>query len=92
MTDSCSSDADCTWGEISREIVMASDCPCLYGCPYLPQTKATVMRRSEQYKALCNALTNGNGQPCGIDDCAAPGAIACVDGKCQPAPHDGGAQ
>jgi hypothetical protein len=89
-TDTCVADEDCQWGEISREILAASDCPCLYGCVYLPQTKTTVTRRMSQYKALCNPQTNGKGQPCGIDDCARPGAIACIEGACKAAPSDGG--
>jgi hypothetical protein len=89
-TDTCVSNDDCIWGEIPNEILRASDCICLYGCVYLPQTKVTATRRGDQYKALCNPQTNGKGQPCGIDDCAVPGAIACLDGMCKAAPNDGG--
>ena len=56
----------------------------------LPQTKVTASRRGDQYKALCNPGKDGKGQPCGIDDCAGPGAIACIDGACKAAPKDGG--
>jgi hypothetical protein len=90
MTDTCASNADCTWGEISHEIVAMSDCPCLYGCGYLPQTKVTATRRSDQYRALCNPSVDGKGQSCGVDDCALPAAIACIEGTCKPAPLDGG--
>ena len=89
-TDTCAVDTDCIWGEIPKEILSATDCICLYGCVYLPQTKVTASRRSDQYKALCTPGKNGNGQSCGIDDCAGPGAIACIDGACKAAPKDGG--
>jgi hypothetical protein len=89
-TDICVVDDDCVWGEIPSEILQSTDCVCLYGCVYLPQTKVTAARRLDQYKALCNPATNGKGQPCGIDDCASPGSIACVDGTCKAAPRDGG--
>src|SRR5262249_52938028 len=68
----------------------STDCICLYGCGYLPQTKATAARRMAQYKALCNPLVNGNGAPCGIDDCALPGKVACGDGTCKAAPTEAG--
>jgi len=89
-TDTCAVDTDCIWGEIPKEILSATDCICLYGCVYLPQTKVTAARRGDQYKALCNPLKDGKGQPCGIDDCAGPGVIACIDGACKAAPKDGG--
>jgi hypothetical protein len=89
-TDTCATNDECAWGEISKEILSAGDCPCLYGCPYLPQTKVTATRRGEQFKALCNPRMSGNGNQCGIDDCALPGAIACLDGACKAAPRDGG--
>jgi hypothetical protein len=89
-TDTCLTNDDCTWGEISKEILSATDCICLYGCPYLPQTKVTATRRGDQYKALCDPRTNGKGQPCGIDDCALPGPISCINGTCQHEPVDAG--
>lgn len=48
------------------------------------------MRRGDQYKALCNPNMDGQGHPCGIDDCAGPGAIACIEGACKAAPKDAG--
>jgi len=89
-TDTCTVDTDCIWGEIPKEILSATDCICLYGCVYLPQTKVTASRRGDQYKALCSPGMDGKGQSCGIDDCAGPGAIACIDGACKAAPKDGG--
>jgi hypothetical protein len=88
--DTCASTDDCAWGEIDREILKASDCMCLYGCPYLPQTKQTAARRLQQYGALCNPNKDGSGMSCGVDDCALPGAIACVSGTCKAAPGDAG--
>jgi hypothetical protein len=75
-------DADCVWGEIPNELLNASDCPCLYGCGYLPQNVATQERRAAQYSKLCNPRKDGKGNACGIDDCAAPGVLSCVSGKC----------
>ena len=83
---SCVESIDCTWGEIDREILKASDCPCLYGCPYLAQNVVTARRRIEQYKALCKPSVDGHGQGCGIDDCATPGPITCIDRVCAAAP------
>jgi hypothetical protein len=82
MTDTCTVDGDCAWGEIPKELVKASDCPCLYGCGYLPQTKATQERRAAQYAKLCNPQVDGKGQACGIDDCAQPQALLCTAGAC----------
>ncbi len=82
VTDACTVDADCRWGEISKELVKASDCPCLYGCGYLPQTTATQERRAAQYQKLCNPAHDGQGQSCGIDDCAQPGGLMCAAGSC----------
>ena len=82
MADTCSVDTDCTWGEISKELVKASDCPCLYGCGYLPQTKTTQARRQAEYDKLCNPQKDGQGQACGIDDCAQPSGLSCVNGAC----------
>jgi hypothetical protein len=89
-TDTCATAADCTWGEIDKEILKTQDCMCLYGCPFLPQTNATAQRRQQQYTALCNPNKDGTGQTCGIDDCALPGAIACLAGACKAAPGDAG--
>lgn len=83
MTDTCTVDADCTWGEIPKELLNASDCPCLYGCGYLPQTTATQERRGAQYEKLCNPRKDGQGNECGIDDCAPPGNVRCIAGTCR---------
>jgi hypothetical protein len=80
---SCTIASDCIWGEIDHEILAATDCVCLYGCPYLPMNQTTAQRRRTQYDALCNPRTNGNGQPCGIDDCAMPPTIQCAGGVCR---------
>ncbi|MEO8901679.1 MAG: hypothetical protein ABI488_07780 [Polyangiaceae bacterium] len=82
MTDTCKVDADCAWGEVSKELLKAGDCPCLYGCGYLPQTITTRERRAAQYVNLCNPQKDGQGNSCGIDDCAPPGSLMCVDGTC----------
>jgi len=82
MTDTCNTDADCTWGEIPKELVKASDCPCLYGCGYLPQTTATRERRAAQYAKLCTPQKDGQGNACGIDDCAQPSGLMCLNGTC----------
>ncbi len=82
-TDSCSVNDDCTLGEIDVEIAKASDCMCLYGCVYLPQTKVTAARRALQHQKFCKTNVDGQGQPCGIDDCAVPSRAVCVDGSCK---------
>ena len=82
-TTSCTQASDCAWGEIGHEILAAADCICLYGCPYLAMNQTTAQRRRAEYDALCNPRISGNGQPCGIDDCAMPPAIECVDGVCK---------
>lgn len=84
--DACVTAADCAWGEIEHEILKASDCVCLYGCPYIPLSKETVDRRQEQHDALCTPGQDGNGNSCGVDDCAEPPVIACSNGKCVAAP------
>jgi hypothetical protein len=89
-TDSCMADEDCTWGEIPKEILISTDCLCLFGCDYLPQTKVTAARRMAQYQALCNPHVDGNGEPCAVDDCATPGKVACTGGTCKAAPIDAG--
>jgi hypothetical protein len=78
----CSVDSDCAWGEIKREILKKSDCMCLYGCPHIPLAQSTVSRRAAQHEALCDPRSDGNGDSCGIDDCATPPPIACQDGVC----------
>jgi len=82
MTDKCTVDSDCTYGEISMELVNAGDCPCLYGCGYVPQTKNTQARRQAQYDKLCNPQKDGKGNGCGIDDCAQPSGVVCIAGTC----------
>jgi hypothetical protein len=79
---SCAVAADCAWGEIAKEILVATDCPCLFGCPSLVQNRATLDRRAAQYKALCRPGMNGQGQACPIDDCVQPPALSCTDGLC----------
>lgn len=86
--DTCSVDSDCGWGEIKREILSTKDCMCLYGCPYLPLAKSTVERRMQQHDKLCDPQRDGNGQPCGIDDCSMPPAVVCTAGKCTPVAAD----
>src|SRR5262245_33857876 len=45
----CMMDMDCAWGEIDHEILRREDCVCLFGCPTLPLSRATVDRRNAQY-------------------------------------------
>lgn len=78
----CSSDSDCALGEINHEIRSKADCVCLYGCPYLALSKDTIARRQSQYNALCDPNIDGNGNPCGVDDCAVPPNPLCVAGEC----------
>jgi hypothetical protein len=80
--ESCHTAADCDWGEIDHEIAAASDCPCLYGCGYIPLSRAAINRRKSQYAALCSPDHDGKGNACGVDDCAVPGPLACVAGQC----------
>ena len=82
-TDTCIVDDDCTFGEIDKDITMASECICLYGCVYLPVTKITAARRLQQHKKYCQAAFDGHGNPCGIDDCVVPGTVVCMAGTCQ---------
>jgi hypothetical protein len=86
--DTCTVDADCGFGEIRSELVRAEDCPCTYGCPFLPLGKPTIERRQSQYEALCDPRQNGSGEDCGIDDCAPAPTPACVAGKCTAAADD----
>lgn len=88
--DACDAPTDCAWGEIPHEILSSSDCVCLFGCPYIPLSKATVDRRSAQYKALCKPNVDGQGHPCGIDDCASPPSITCVNHTCVAGSPDAG--
>jgi hypothetical protein len=78
----CTVAADCAWGEIAKDILVATDCPCLLGCPSLIQNKTTIDRRAAQYKALCHPGTNGQGNPCPIDDCIMPPPLSCNGGVC----------
>jgi hypothetical protein len=80
--NSCNRDSDCAWGEIPHEIEQASDCICLYGCPYLALSKETVDRRVAQAQSKCNPRQDGQGQPCGIDDCNMPPPAVCSQGAC----------
>lgn len=83
--NACTVVSDCAWGEIEHEILSHKDCVCLYGCPYIPLSKETVERRAAQHAELCKSREDGNGDPCGIDDCAEPGALACNQGVCEAA-------
>jgi hypothetical protein len=84
--NACAVADDCSWGEIPHEISRREDCVCRYGCPYLPLSKATVDRRFEQHKRYCDPHKDGDGTPCGIDDCVSLGALACSAGTCVAAP------
>ncbi len=86
--DTCTTDKDCAWGEIDHEIVAAKDCVCLYGCPYVALSKTTVARRDAQYDSLCDPTRDGQGDACGIDDCAIPNTITCNDGVCGAKPNE----
>lgn len=80
--DACRVDSDCTWGEIPHDILQATDCMCLLGCPGLAQSTSTASRRQAQYGALCKPGMDGRGHGCPIDDCAPPPPIRCVANKC----------
>lgn len=84
--DKCTVAADCAWGEIDHEIAERKDCICLYGCPWLALSHETVTRRIAQHEKYCDASKDGNGNPCGIDDCAPRGALACEAMTCAAAP------
>jgi hypothetical protein len=88
--DSCSTASDCQFGEINKEILQPSDCPCLYGCAFIPLSKTTVERRAAQYATFCTPHKDGQGHDCGVDDCAGPNATACVNNSCVVAPADAG--
>jgi hypothetical protein len=79
---SCNVQSDCMWGEIDHEILVSTDCPCLYGCPYLRLNRTTVERRRLQYQTLCNPYYDGQGRSCGIDDCIVPPVLLCIQGEC----------
>jgi hypothetical protein len=81
-TVACESDTDCGWGEIGHDIYSASDCMCLYGCPYIPLNRTTINRRLEQHSALCDPRRDGAGQNCGIDDCVMPPTAKCTEKRC----------
>lgn len=69
-------------GEIAAEINSPRDCICLYGCPYLPLNTATIQRRQQQHGTHCEPSEDGQGNPCGIDDCISPPTAMCVEGRC----------
>jgi hypothetical protein len=79
---SCEGTNDCDWGEIDHEILSPADCICRYGCAWIPMNKTTNERREKQYAALCDPQHDGQGNPCGIDDCISPPPITCVNGQC----------
>jgi hypothetical protein len=79
----CSVDSECGVGEIDHEISSRADCLCLYGCPFVVLSKATIARRQSQYNALCVPGKGPTGQSCGIDDCVVPPTPACVAGECR---------
>jgi hypothetical protein len=80
--DACTVAADCGWGEIEQEINSSADCPCLLGCPFTPLSTTTIARRQAAYQSLCTPGQDGQGNPCPIDDCASPPALACTAGHC----------
>ena len=86
----CVEASDCGWGEIDHEILQATDCICLFGCPYLPLNQQTVARRLQQYQNLCNPQVDGRGNPCPVDECMQPPPATCVDGMCGPIDPFGG--
>jgi hypothetical protein len=79
---SCAVDADCTWTEITVEILKPADCMCLFGCPYLLVNTTTASRRSNQFTANCTYGRDGKGNPCPIDDCVSPPVPHCSNGTC----------
>jgi len=85
----CAMPRDCVWGEIDHEILAATDCVCLFGCPSLIQTRETQMRRQMQYDELCTPGVDGMGNPCPVDDCIPPPPLDCVDGMCVLEPDAG---
>jgi hypothetical protein len=78
----CASAADCTHTEIDHEITAAADCICLYGCPFAIVNVVTADRRMSQYAAHCTP----NPMNCGVDDCALPPPVACINQQCAPLP------
>jgi hypothetical protein len=74
--------SDCGYGEFAHDILSPSDCPCSFGCPFLPLLETTIQRRQAQYDALCNPRHDGQGNPCGVDDCVVPPPVTCRDGAC----------
>lgn len=89
--DTCTAATDCVWGEIKSDITAKEQCPCLLGCPSLPQNKTTNDRRRSQYQMLCTPGKDGAGRACPIDDCAQPPPLVCTNGKCvSGAVRDGG--
>jgi len=82
--NACVVPADCAWGEIDHEILARTDCICIFGCPSLPQSRATVERRQRQHLALCDPTRDGMGNPCPIDDCIGPPPLDCVGNVCVP--------
>jgi len=81
-TAACTIDTDCTRTEIDHEIHSSADCICLFGCPWTIVNVETANRRMAQYQALCTPGRNAQGQPCAVDDCALPPALACVSQIC----------
>ncbi len=73
----CENADDCTFTEIADEIRGTEDCPCLFGCPYLPVNEATAMRRQAAYDAMCTPGIDGDGNDCPVDDCAPPPTAIC---------------
>ena len=83
QVNACIDVADCAWGEIDHEILTRAGCNCLYGCPYVALSKTTVARRAAAHTRLCDPEKNGNGESCGIDDCALPGMLSCEAMTCK---------
>ena len=80
--NACATASDCTFGEIDHEILSRADCICLFGCPFIAESKTTAARRMAQYQALCTPGRDATGNPCPIDDCALPPTLMCVNGGC----------
>lgn len=84
-TLACTAATDCTRTEIDHEIRTSTDCPCLFGCPFIIVNVQTANRRMAQYNALCTPHVDGHGMTCGIDDCIQPAPLACSNQMCRAA-------
>ena len=82
----CVTPEDCTWTEIPNEILLPTDCICLLGCPHLLVNRTTAERRAAQHASLCDPWTDGQGNPCPIDECLIPPTPDCIDSVCTSEP------